>query len=145
MAPFVDGTTGKVDEFITLLEQYLVRLRIEEASEVVLVGDGAPWIWERIPKLILSIAGEEFKLTEIIDWTHAKQNLNKAFEMVSKKKREKVDFNHFKNLLFSGNINEIVTEIKSLLNVRASSKIIKSLKATSHQTGPECSIKQVGL
>ena len=129
VAPFVDGTTGKVDEFITLLEQYLVRLRIEEASEVVLIGDGAPWIWERIPKLIHSIAGEEFKLTEIIDWTHAKQNLNKAFEMVSKKKREKVDFNHFKNLLFSGNINEIVTEVKSLLNVRTSSKIMKKLKS----------------
>ncbi len=129
IAPFVDGTTGKVDEFIALLEQYLVRLRIEDASEVVLVGDGAPWIWERIPKLIHSIGGDELKLTEIIDWTHAKQNLNKAFEMLSKKKREKVDFNHFKNLLFSGKINEIVTEVKSLLNVRASSKIMKKLKS----------------
>ena len=129
IAPFVDGTTGKVDEFISLLEQYLVRLKIEDASEVVLIGDGAPWIWERIPKLIHSIAGEEFKLTEIIDWTHAKQNLNKAFEMLSKKKREKVEFNHFKNLLFSGKINEIVTEVKSLLNVRASSKIMKKLKS----------------
>ena len=129
IAPFVDGTTGKVDEFITLLEQYLVRLRIEDASEIVLIGDGAPWIWERIPKLIHSIGGDELKLTEIIDWTHAKQNLNKAFEMLSKKKREKVDFNHFKNLLFSGKINEIVTEVKSLLNVRASSKIMKKLKS----------------
>ena len=49
--------------------------------------------------------------------------------MLSKKKREKVDFNHFKNLLFSGKINEIVTEVKSLLNVRASSKIMKKLKS----------------
>jgi len=53
----------------------------------------------------------------------------RAFEMVSKKKREKVDFNHFKNLLFSGSINEIVTEVKSRLNVRASSKIMKKLKS----------------
>lgn len=129
IAPFVDGTTGKVDEFIALLEQYLVRLRIKDASEVVLIGDGAPWIWERIPKLIHSIGGDALKLTEIIDWTHAKQNLNKAFEMLSKKRREKVDFNHLKDLLFSGKINEIVTEVKSLLNVRASSKIMKKLKS----------------
>lgn len=129
IAPFVDGTTGKVDEFIALLEQYLVRLRIEGASEVVLIGDGAPWIWERIPKLIHSIGGDELKLTEIIDWTHAKQNLNKAFELLSKKKREKVDFNHFKNLLFSGKINAIVTEVKSLLNVKSSSKIMKKFKS----------------
>ncbi|WP_321492123.1 hypothetical protein [uncultured Desulfobacter sp.] len=89
-----------MDEFITLLEQYLVRFKIEDASEVVLVGGGAPWIWERIPKLIHSIGGDELKLTEIIDWTHAKQNLNKAFEMLPKKKREKVDFNHFKAFCF---------------------------------------------
>ena len=50
-------------------------------------------------------------------------------KMLSKKKREKVDFNHFKNLLFLGKINEIVTEVKSLLNVRASSKIMKKLKS----------------
>lgn len=129
IAPFVDGTTGKVDEFIALLKQYLVRLKIGDASEVVLIGDGAPWIWERIPKLIRSIGGDELKLTEIIDWTHAKQNLNKAFEMLPKKKREMADFNHFKNLLFSGKINEMVSEVKSFLNVRASSKTMKKLKS----------------
>ncbi|MCP3942543.1 MAG: hypothetical protein GY710_13795 [Desulfobacteraceae bacterium] len=129
IAPFVDGTTGKLKEFMALLEQYLIRLGIEKASEVVLVGDGAPWIWDRIPKLIHSTGGDELKLTEIIDWTHAKQNLNKAFEMLSKKKREKVNFNYFKNLLFSGKINKIITEVKSLLNVRASNKIMKKFKS----------------
>jgi hypothetical protein len=68
------------------------------------------------------------KITEIIDWTHAKQNLNKAFETLSKKKSEKVDYNHFKNLLFSGRIRNIVDEVKALLKVRATSKIMKKLK-----------------
>ena len=129
IAPFIDGTTGKLKEFMALLEQYLIRLGIEKASEVVLVGDGAPWIWERIPNLIRSIGGDRLKLTEIIDWTHAKQNLNKAFETLSKKKRKKVNFKHFKNFLFSGKINEIATELKALLNVRASSKFMKKLKS----------------
>jgi len=129
IVPFVDGTTGKVREFMALLEQYLVRLGIERASEVVLLGDGAPWIWDRIPKLIRDIGGDDLKLTEIIDWTHAKQNLNKAFETLSAKKRAKIDFEYFKNLLFSGQISKIVAEVKQLLNVRASSKIIKKLKS----------------
>ena len=129
IAPFVDGTTGKVTEFMALPEQYLVRLGIEKASEVVLLGDGAPWIWDRIPKLIRSVGGNELKFTEIIDWTHAKQNLTKAFETLSAKKQAKVDFEYFKNLLFSGQISKIVAEVKQLLKVRASSKIIKKLKS----------------
>jgi len=116
-----------VGEFIELLEHYLIRLGIERSLEVVLLGDGAPWIWDRIPKLIRSVGGDDMKLTEMIDWTHAKQNLNKAFETLSAKKRAKVNFEHFKNLLFSGQINKIVSELKELLNVRASSKIIKKL------------------
>ena len=50
--PFVDGTTGKLKEFLELLQHYLIRLGIEEAYQVILVGDGAPWIWERIPNLL---------------------------------------------------------------------------------------------
>ena len=127
--PFVDGTTGKLKEFLELLQHYLTRLGIEEASEVVLVGDGAPWIWERVPNLLRKTGVNSLKITEIIDWTHAKQNLNKAFETLSKKKIEKVDFDHFKNLLFSGKITSIVDEVKSLLKVSATSKIMKKLKS----------------
>ena len=127
--PFVDGTTGKLKEFLDLLEHYLTRLGIEEACQVVLLGDGAPWIWERIPNLLKAIGVDCHKITEIIDWTHAKQNLNKAFETLSKKKIEKVDFNHFKNLLFSGKITRIVDEVKTLVKVRSTSKIMKKLKS----------------
>lgn len=127
--PFVDGTTGKLKEFLGLLQHYFTRLGIEQASEVVLVGDGAPWIWERIPNLLRTTGVDSLKITEIIDWTHAKQNLNKAFETLSKKKRKKVDITHFKNLLFSGKISKIVDEVKSLLKVRPTSKIMKKLKS----------------
>lgn len=127
--PFVDGTTGKLKEFLSLLEHYLTRLGIAEAAEVVLLGDGAPWIWERIPNLLRKAGVSNQKITEIIDWTHAKQNLNKAFETLSKKNIEKVDFEHFKNLLFAGKITKIVDEVKSLLKVKVTSKIMKKLKS----------------
>lgn len=127
--PFVDGTTRKLKEFLELLRHYLTRLGINEAYEIIVVGDGAPWIWERIPKLLKATGVDSKKINEIIDWTHAKQNLNKAFETLSKKNMDKVDFNYFKDLLFAGKIKKIVDEIKSLLNVRATSKIMKKLKS----------------
>ena len=127
--PFVDGTTGKLPEFMKLLETYLVRLGIEKASEVILAGDGAPWIWDRIPKLIREIGGSELELVEIIDWTHAKQNLRKALESLPKKKAEKANFKYFKDLLFTGDISTIVSEIKTVFKMGASSKIMKKLKS----------------
>ena len=69
-----------------LLETYLVRLGIKKTSEVILVGDGAPWIWERIPNLLEKVGGSGLKITEVIDWTHAKQNLRKALDLLPKKK-----------------------------------------------------------
>jgi hypothetical protein len=84
------GTTGNLKPFLKLLQHYLTRLGIEKASEVVLVGDGAPWIWERIPKLLKDTGVDSQEITEIIDWTHAKQNLNKAFGTLSKKISKKL-------------------------------------------------------
>ena len=127
--PFVDGTTGKLKAFLQLLRHYLTRLGVEDAREVVIVGDGAPWIWERIPNLLKQTGVDSQKITEIIDWTHAKQNLNKAFETLSKNKIKKIDFNHFKDLLFSGKITKLVDEVKSLLKVRVTSKVMKKLKS----------------
>ena len=127
--PFIDGTTEKLDGFLVLFEHYLVKLGIEKASEVVLVGDGAPWIWERLPQLIRETGGESLKITEIIDWTHAEQNLRKAFGTLPKKKATQLKYNDFKELLFSGDISKIVTEVKRLFKMRASSEIMKKLKS----------------
>ena len=129
ISPFIDGTTGKLNDFLELFEHYLVRLRIEKASEVLLAGDGAPWIWERLPKLIRETGGESLQITEIIDWTHAEQNLRQALATLPKKKAEQVKFKDFKDLLFAGDISKIVSEVKVRFKMRASSKIMKKLKS----------------
>ena len=129
ISPFIDGTTGKLNDFLELFEHYLVRLRIENASEVLLAGDGAPWIWDRLPKLIRETGGESLQITEIIDWTHAEQNLRQALATLPKKKAGQVNFKHFKDLLFAGDISKIVSEVKIRFKMRASSKIMKKLKS----------------
>ena len=127
--PFIDGTTEKLPEFMRLLEQYLIELGIKKASEVIVLGDGAPWIWERIPKLIKEIGCSNLEVIETIDWTHAKQNLRKAVELLPKKKAEQVNFKYFKDLLFSGYISKIVSEVKTVFKMKGSSKIMKKLKS----------------
>jgi hypothetical protein len=47
-----DGTFGNVEGFMELLEMYLVKLGVVHADQILLVADGAPWIWQRIPDLL---------------------------------------------------------------------------------------------
>jgi len=130
ISPFVDGTTGKLPQLIKLFSQYLSTLQIDKASEVIIVGDGAPWIWERIPALLENLGVAKEKISQVIDWTHAKQNLLQAFTMLPQKilKNTKFNFQTFKNLLFEGEIDKIVLKIKELFKAFKNSKIFKKFK-----------------
>jgi hypothetical protein len=70
--PIVDGAIG-INGFMELLKSYLTELEITEAEEVIVCGDGAPWIWERIPELLLQLGVSSEKLFEVLDYTHAKK------------------------------------------------------------------------
>jgi len=109
----------------------LIKLCIQDADEVILVADGAPWIWERIPALLKQLKVADKKLFQIIDQTHAKQNLSKAFDLVSKKKKDKVKFDilKVKKLLFNGYIDQIALKAKKLFKVRNNSPIMKKIKS----------------
>jgi len=76
----VDGSTGdrgeQLDKALLLLRAYLEQLDIAEAAEVTLLGDGAPWIWNRVPALLHELGLPEERLVQIIDYYHAKENLN---------------------------------------------------------------------
>ncbi len=128
VAPFVDGVTGKRPAFMKLLTHYLFRSGIDKAREVIAAGDGAQWIWARIPVPNRKIDSLKLIVTEIIDRTHAWQNLFSAFGMLSKKKAEKTDFKNLKALLFQGAVSEIVNTVKSLFKSKTNSNIMKKQK-----------------
>ncbi len=47
-----DGTYGDFKEFLEILEMHLVSLGISSAKQVLLLADGAEWIWKHIPPLL---------------------------------------------------------------------------------------------
>jgi hypothetical protein len=121
--PFVDGSI-EIDDFAQLLEEYLQQLDIQQAKEVLVSGDGAPWIWLRIPQLLINLGVESQNIHEILDYTHAKQNLNALYQMLSKKAQTKISFSQWKNWLWEGNIEAIG---ENLLN-SGKSKATKAYK-----------------
>jgi hypothetical protein len=87
IAPWVDGSIGdndeQLDKALALLRAYLERLNIAQAKEVTLLGDGGAWIWKRIPALLHELKLPAERLTQIIDYYHAKENLSDLIKDIS--------------------------------------------------------------
>ncbi len=70
-----DGTFGNVEAFMELLEMHLVRLGLNQAKQVLLVADGAKWIWQRIPPLLQRLGCPPQAVHQLLDFYHATEHL----------------------------------------------------------------------
>lgn len=111
--PLYDATMSGIDAAFELLETYLHELNIAKADRVVFCCDGARSYWKRTGPLI-----ERLGITahyEVIDYTHAKQNLHEIIDKLPKKiaAQEKRRITEtWKNLLWKGKFTELKKEIK---------------------------------
>lgn len=70
-----DGTFAHHLALLQLLEMHLVRLGIESCQCVLLVADGARWIWNKIPPLLEQLGVPTHKLFQLFDFYHAVEHL----------------------------------------------------------------------
>lgn len=63
---------GTKETFEAGLRAELVRRRVRDAAEITSVNDGAEWIWDLIRRYLPE------KRVEVLDWSHAVQNVAKA-------------------------------------------------------------------
>jgi hypothetical protein len=112
-----DGTFGGVEVFMTLLEMYFIKLGIVHANQVLLVADGAPWIWQRIPALLKRLGLESEKIIELIDFYHAAEKLCEFSELVfSDKKQAKEWFEKARSRMKNKSSIEIIKEMQKLVD-----------------------------
>ena len=81
ITPILDGSCGSFDDFFELLKEYLLWINLDEATEIVFSADGGNGIWARIDNLISELGLVNAK--RILDYTHAKQNINIVKKIVS--------------------------------------------------------------
>ncbi|MBX3275962.1 MAG: hypothetical protein KF729_37265, partial [Sandaracinaceae bacterium] len=77
-APVIDGTLDDANACFAMIVGYLRALGAHEASELVVVGDGAPWIWNRVPALTEAVGIDPARVREVIDFCHAVGALHDA-------------------------------------------------------------------
>ena len=106
----VDAVFG-LKRLIASVEAYLVTLQIDLAAEVILVGDGAKWIWNHLPGLLRKLHIHPDRITEVIDYTHAKQNLNQLIETFLKPctthHETKIRWQRMNDLLYHGKLDDL--------------------------------------
>lgn len=113
IAPIYDATMGDTDAAFDLLAAHLRQLDCIHADTVIFCADGARRYWTRFFKL-----AEDLNLQahlEVIDYTHAKQNLTEILDRLPKNlsAETRKDLSaRWKDLLWQGDIVELGNEIR---------------------------------
>lgn len=71
----IDGTLGDADALFELVRYHLLQLGAHRAQELIFIGDGAPWIWNRTDALRLGLGLPTEKFREIVDYYHVVERL----------------------------------------------------------------------
>ena len=114
--PLYDAVVGDADELVALLAGHLRGSDIAAARRVVVVADGAPWVWDRVPALLLGLGVKRRRLIEVVDYYHAVEHLSEVVDGKpnwSAKKRTRW-FNTAKRLLKAGEMQELIARIAVL-------------------------------
>lgn len=125
-----DATMGDADQAFELLSGVLRSIKADRASEWIIVGDGARWIWSRIDELVETVGYSKDKVTEVVDLYHARQKLHEfgnAIKSFSKRQRTRW-INRMKALLDQGELEKMHDEF-SMYFKGCNSKVRRSLAA----------------
>jgi hypothetical protein len=137
VSPIIDGSCESLDDFFELLHEYLLSINLDEASEIVFCADGGKGIWPRIDNLIRELSLSNAK--QILDYTHAKQNISIVKKIISdalklSDKENKKLSSQVRELLWNGDINGIADLVREKLS-RKSKSLKTALKKLNEYFG----------
>ena len=102
--PLHDATMEDHEGMFGLLESYLRSLPLEQLERVVFCGDGSDWIWKGVEKLCQRMGFAEHTVYQVLDYTHAKQNLLDIVNLV-KPDKQAITRDRWLHFLWRGEID----------------------------------------
>lgn len=113
--PLHDATMGDSEAMFALLENYLRSLKIEQLARIVFCGDGGPWIWNGVEALCERMGFDKNLVYQVLDYTHAKQNLDEIVELLPQAKQAgaRGKWEHF---LWNGQLDALERSIKETVS-----------------------------
>ena len=77
-----EATLALVDGFCETLTALLLDLGANEAESWFILGDGAPWIAQRVPKLIADVGFDPSRVVTVLDFYHATEHVHEFADAV---------------------------------------------------------------
>ena len=111
-----DGTLLGLAEFMKILEMQLHQLGLAQAESIVLLGDGAEWIWNNVPALLQKLGCRPAQISQVLDNCHATQHLYTLGEALFGSTAGKVWAKKWAKKLKKGQAKALVNEIKHFLD-----------------------------
>ena len=113
--PLHDATLGGHEAMFALLENYLRSLEIEQLARIVFCGDGGPWIWNGVEALCERMGFDKNLVYQVLDYTHAKQNLDEIIELLPESKQAGAR-GKWQYLLWNGHLDALERSIKETVS-----------------------------
>jgi hypothetical protein len=115
-----DATLCDADATFSILATELKLRGGQNALELIMVGDGAPWIWNRAEELARTVGLDPAKITEVADFYHAVEHLTAIAELCTRwtEDRRKRWVKSMRHKLVQGKVLEVIAAAKALCRGR---------------------------
>ena len=120
-----DATLEDADATFEILAAELALRGAAQAKEIILIADGAPWIWNRVDALAQALGIEAKKIERVADFYHAVEHLTALSELMAgwtPKKRTRW-VRRMRKLLLAGKIADVIRAGEELCTGRNAAKI----------------------
>ena len=119
----VDGTFLGPDAIAELVAMHLHRLGAALAASITFGGDGATWIWDRIPMIVRLAKLDGVPIHEVLDCCHAAHHISLALAAMGLNDRERMPlYREHRTLLRNGQWRRVVEELTGLAEVDTRNK-----------------------
>ena len=116
----VDGTFLGPDAMAELIAMHLHRLGAARAASITFGGDGAPWIWDRVPTIVRLAKLEGVPIHEVLDCCHAAHHISLALAAMGDNQQERMPlYREHRTLLRNGQWRRVVEELTELADLNA--------------------------
>jgi hypothetical protein len=120
-----DGTLGDADATFEILAAELLLRGAAKAVELILVGDGALWIWNRAEDLARRLGLDVSRIVQVADFYHAVEHLTAISELCAgwSEARRKRWVRDMRRKLEAGQVDEVVKAAEALCRGRHAKSI----------------------
>lgn len=113
--PLLEGTFLGPDAIAELVAMHLHRLGAAQALSVTFVSDGAPWIWDRVAKMVSLAKLGQVPIHEVLDCCHAAHHISLALAAYGLNEAARMPmYRQHRTWLRNGQWRRVVEELSDL-------------------------------